>query len=50
MRPAVLAPGTGHKFLLASLEREMLVQPGEPLSPGLEAVLREALWLRRAFA
>jgi len=50
LKPVALALGTGHKFVLASLERELAVQPNEPPPPGLDAVLRETLWLRRAFA
>lgn len=50
LKPVALALGTGHRFVLASIGRELVVQPGEGPPDGLGPVLREAEWLRGAFA
>lgn len=49
LKPVALALGTGHKFVLASIGRELAVQPGNAPPDGLGPVLREAEWLRGAF-
>lgn len=49
LKPVALALGTGHKFVLASIGRELAVQPGEAPSDGLGPVLRETEWLRGGF-